>query len=180
MEVLRVLSLRSRGMVHRVSWTILLAVLVLAWTTGSSNAAFATIAPSALPKDAPSADNGLVRKVHGWHCARRYGRDYHCHRRICHTHKRWHRHRRACYRSYGPYYYGPRIYIGPRFYGPKFRRRRGYRRRFRGVPRSFRFRRGHRRGFRGRRLRRDGGFRARRGGGARGIRRRRNRIDESP
>jgi hypothetical protein len=32
--------------------------------------------------------DGLVQKVHGWHCRKRYG--------WYHGHKYWHRHRRAC------------------------------------------------------------------------------------
>jgi hypothetical protein len=34
-------------------------------------------------------NEGLVQKVHGWHCRARKG--------WYHGHKRWHRHRRACY-----------------------------------------------------------------------------------
>jgi hypothetical protein len=52
----------------------------------------------------PVAGEGLIQKVHGWHCRRRYG--------WYHGHKVWHRHRRACYDyndydyGYNPYYYG--------------------------------------------------------------------------
>jgi hypothetical protein len=44
----------------------------------------------------PTANEGLVQKVHGWHCRRKY------------TNRRgWHRHRRACndYDDYGSYGY---------------------------------------------------------------------------
>jgi len=44
----------------------------------------------------PTANEGLVQKVHGWHCRRKY------------TNRRgWHRHRRACndYDDYGFYGY---------------------------------------------------------------------------
>src|SRR6185295_13447356 len=50
----------------------------------------------------PVAGEGLIQKVHGWHCRRRYG--------WYHGHKVWHLHRRACYDDYDngyyPYYYG--------------------------------------------------------------------------
>jgi hypothetical protein len=63
----------------------------------------------------PGLNEGLVQKVHGWHCRKRYG--------WYHGHKYWHRHRRACgdyddyddYSSgYYPYSYGyPYAYGGP-------------------------------------------------------------------
>lgn len=45
-------------------------------------------------------NEGLVQKVHGWHCRARKG--------WYHGHKRWHRHRRACYDydDYDDYGYG--------------------------------------------------------------------------
>jgi len=46
----------------------------------------------------PQMDEGLVQKVNGWHCRKRYG--------WYHGHKRWHRHRRACYdNDYDDYSY---------------------------------------------------------------------------
>jgi hypothetical protein len=45
----------------------------------------------------PEASEGLIQKVHGYHCRKRY------------SHRRgWHRHRRACHYSYRyrPYRYG--------------------------------------------------------------------------
>jgi hypothetical protein len=36
----------------------------------------------------PELNEGMVQKVHGWHCRKRYG--------WYHGHKYWHRHRRAC------------------------------------------------------------------------------------
>ena len=62
----------------------------------------------------PVIANGLVQKVHGWHCARRKG--------WYKGAKVWHRHRRACYddsyeddydddyRTYRP---SPNVYIRP-------------------------------------------------------------------
>lgn len=38
-------------------------------------------------------DEGMVQKVHGWHCRKRWSK-----------HRGWHRHRRACYDD--DYYYG--------------------------------------------------------------------------
>jgi len=48
----------------------------------------------------PQLNEGLVQKVHGWHCRKRYG--------WYHGHKYWHRHRRACddYDDYDDYSYG--------------------------------------------------------------------------
>jgi hypothetical protein len=48
----------------------------------------------------PELNEGLVQKVHGWHCRARKG--------WYHGHKRWHRHRRACYDydDYDDYGYG--------------------------------------------------------------------------
>ena len=45
----------------------------------------------------PQMDEGLVQKIHGWHCRKRFS-----------NRRGWHRHRRACYDSdYNRgYYYG--------------------------------------------------------------------------
>jgi hypothetical protein len=53
----------------------------------------------------PELSDGLVQKVHGWHCRKRYG--------WYHGHKWWHRHRRAC-DDYGyyPYSYGTPFVFG--------------------------------------------------------------------
>jgi hypothetical protein len=62
----------------------------------------------------PVLNEGLVQKVHGWHCRRRYG--------WYHGHKVWHRHRRACYDDYDDYDYGyhPYSYGYPYAYGGPF------------------------------------------------------------
>jgi hypothetical protein len=61
----------------------------------------------------PVASEGLIQKVHGWHCRRRYG--------WYHGHKYWHRHRRACY-DYDDYDYGYYPYYAPYpyYYGGPF------------------------------------------------------------
>jgi hypothetical protein len=72
----------------------------------------------------PELGEGLVQKVHGWHCRKRY------------SHRRgWHRHRRACYDDYS-YRYHPGYTYGYGapffsfyFYDDDGRRRRGHRRR---------------------------------------------------
>jgi hypothetical protein len=48
----------------------------------------------------PQLSEGLVQKVHGWHCRARRG--------WYHGHRYWHRHRRACYDydDYDDYGYG--------------------------------------------------------------------------
>ena len=150
-------------MISNLVRSVFPAIGLLLLVTASINPAAALPVPSGQQlKGGGNADNSLVQKTHGWHCRRRYGRVRHCHRGYCHTHKRVHRHRRACVRYYprtyyGPsYYYGPGYYYGPRIYiGPRFYRRRKYRRRF----------------YR-RKLHRRGGFR-RRGQGRRLHRRRR-------
>jgi len=46
----------------------------------------------------PQLDEGLIQKVHGWHCRKRWSKRW-----------GWHRHRRACYDDdygYYPYSYG--------------------------------------------------------------------------
>jgi hypothetical protein len=62
------------------------------------------------------SDDGLVQKVHRWHCRKRYG--------WFRGHKRWHRHRKACYdydnSYYDPYYYDPHPYYYRRHYGLGF------------------------------------------------------------
>src|SRR6185503_3143567 len=63
----------------------------------------------------PALSEGLVQKVHGWHCGKRKG--------WYHGHRVWHRHRRACYDNdyydddYDNYDYG---------YYPRYRRSYGY------------------------------------------------------
>src|SRR5688500_4371354 len=54
---------------------------------------------------AAELDDGLVQKVHRWHCSRRFG--------WYRGHKRWHRHWRACddYDDYG-HYGGPNVSFG--------------------------------------------------------------------
>jgi|RhiMetdeSRZDD1v2_1073273.scaffolds.fasta_scaffold285158_2 hypothetical protein len=60
----------------------------------------------------PALSDELVQKVHRWHCRKRYG--------WYHGHKRWHRHRRACYdNDYSYYdggYYGGYPYVGLPFF----------------------------------------------------------------
>jgi hypothetical protein len=62
----------------------------LATGLGSGNAAI------------PEVGEGLVQKVHGWHCRRKFG--------WYRGDKYWHRHRRACDYSYDPY--GPSVSFG--------------------------------------------------------------------
>ena len=71
----------------------------------------------------------LVQRVHGWHCAKRYGWVRHRHGSKIHSHRRSHRHGRACVRYYDDAYYrAPYIYYGtPRYYRPRIRWRRIYR-----------------------------------------------------
>ena len=63
----------------------------------------------------PALTEGLVKKVHGWHCGKRKG--------WYHGHRVWHRHRQACYDNdnydddYDNYDYG---------YYPRYRRSYGY------------------------------------------------------
>lgn len=80
---------------------------------------------------APVVADGLVQKVHGWHCYKRRG--------WYHGHRVWHRHRRACYKQryydddydddyynygyYRPYQAYPYYYPGP-FIGFSFGGRR--------------------------------------------------------
>ncbi len=69
-----------------------------------SSLAFATTPSSATPLSSglttgsalPQLDEGLVQKVHSWHCRKRWSKRL-----------GWHRHRRACYDDdYGSYGYG--------------------------------------------------------------------------
>jgi hypothetical protein len=67
----------------------------------------------------PEMGEGLVQKVHGWHCRKRWSR-----------YRGWHRHRRACYNDYSYY---PRYSYGLPFFSFHFfdddrRRHRRYRR----------------------------------------------------
>jgi X-X-X-Leu-X-X-Gly heptad repeat protein len=59
----------------------------------------------------PALADGLVQKVHGWHCRKRKG--------WFKGHRVWHRHRKACYDDYShydddyhyrPYHYGYHAY----------------------------------------------------------------------
>ncbi len=61
-------------------------------------------------------NDGLVHRVHGYHCRRRYGRVRHWHGRVGHVHGKSHRHcRRRYYRQYYPgHYYRP--YYRRRYY----------------------------------------------------------------
>jgi hypothetical protein len=56
----------------------------------------------------PAVSDDLVQKVHRWHCRRRYG--------WFRGHKRWHRHRRACY-DYDDYDYHDNGYDNGYYYG---------------------------------------------------------------
>jgi hypothetical protein len=67
----------------------------------------------------PALDDGLVQKVHGYHCRKRKG--------WYHGHRVWHRHYRACHRSYyddDDYYdngyYAPYAYSYPYYTAPFF------------------------------------------------------------
>jgi hypothetical protein len=57
--------------------------------------------------NAAALDEGLVHKVHRWHCRKRYG--------WFRGDKRWHRHWRACDDDYG--YYHPGYHYGYPGYG---------------------------------------------------------------
>ena len=63
------------------------AISALGFTAGPSVAS--PLAGGLTSGAVPQLNEGLVQKVHGWHCRRRYG--------WYHGHKVWHRHRRACY-----------------------------------------------------------------------------------
>lgn len=52
----------------------------------------------------PSVDDGLVQKVHAWHCRKKKG--------WFRGHKRWHRHWKAC-RDYDYSYHRPHYYYDP-------------------------------------------------------------------
>jgi hypothetical protein len=73
----------------------------------------------------PQASDGLVQKVHSWHCRKRFSRRL-----------GWHRHRRACYDDDYSYGYGyPGIGFGAPFFAFQFfdddDGRRHHRRKFR-------------------------------------------------
>jgi hypothetical protein len=79
----------------------------------------------------PILDEGLVQKVHGWHCRKRWTRR-----------RGWHRHRRACYDD--DYYYGyPGYGFGVPFFSFSFfddddhRHRRHHKRRFKRKHKSY-------------------------------------------
>ena len=82
-----------------------------------------TVGSSALP----TLDEGLVQKVHGWHCRKRWS-----------SYRGWHRHRRACYDDDYHYGYGfPGYGFGVPFFSFSFfddddhHRRRFHKKRFR-------------------------------------------------
>jgi hypothetical protein len=87
------------------------AISGLAFTAGPSSAS--PLAGGLTNGTLPELNEGLVQKVHGWHCRKRYGWYHH--------HKYWHRHRRACddYDDYDDYSYGysPYGYGYPYGYG---------------------------------------------------------------
>jgi hypothetical protein len=67
------------------------------------------------PSTVPQITDGLVQKVHGWHCRKRYG--------WYRGHKWWHRHRRAC----DDYSYHPGIGLNLYFFdddGHRHKRRK--------------------------------------------------------
>ena len=78
-QVLRALSLAAG------------VIVLVAGSVGSSSA----LPVSSGLRHQGNASGSPIQKVHGWHCRRRYGWVRHCHRRYCHTHKKWHRHRGA-------------------------------------------------------------------------------------
>jgi hypothetical protein len=57
----------------------------------------------------PELSEGLVQKVHGWHCGKRKG--WYHHKRV------WHRHSRACHRRYYRQYYYDDDYYDDDYYG---------------------------------------------------------------
>jgi hypothetical protein len=111
------------------------AISALGFTAGPSVAS--PLAGGLTSGAVPQLNEGLVQKVHGWHCRRRYG--------WYHGHKVWHRHRRACYdddydnydnyddysQGYYPYSYGyPYAYgFGGPFIGFSFGEFGGHHRR---------------------------------------------------
>lgn len=86
------------------------AIGALGFTAGPSMAS--PLAGGLTSGAVPELNEGLVQKVHGWHCRRRFG--------WYRGHKYRHRHRRACDNyddysyGYSPYGYGyPYAYGGP-------------------------------------------------------------------
>jgi hypothetical protein len=78
--------------------------VALAMTPGSASPLTSGLTSGS---NVPELNDGMVQKVHGWHCRKRYG--------WYHGYKQWHRHRRACYdEDYRPGIYGPGI--GLNFY----------------------------------------------------------------
>jgi hypothetical protein len=66
----------------------------------------------------PVVADDLVQKVHGWHCGKRKG--------WYHGHRVWHRHYRACHRSYyDDSYYDDNYYDDYSYYRP-YRRHYAY------------------------------------------------------
>jgi hypothetical protein len=81
----------------------------------------------------PAITDGLVQKVHGWHCGKRKG--------WYHGKRYWHRHRRACHRAY---YYDDDYYDDDYYYRPYYRPRYHYGYGFPFPFFGFHFGRGHR------------------------------------
>jgi X-X-X-Leu-X-X-Gly heptad repeat protein len=68
----------------------------------SSANPLATSGLGSLGSGTPAIADGLVQRVHGWHCRKRWSKR-----------RGWHRHRRACYDDYSYYdddYYYPHHY----------------------------------------------------------------------
>jgi hypothetical protein len=85
------------------------AIGALGFTAGPSMAS--PLAGGLTNGTLPELNEGLVQKVHGWHCRKRYG--------WFRGHKYRHRHRRACDDYYDDYSYGysPYVYGSPYAYG---------------------------------------------------------------
>jgi hypothetical protein len=86
------------------------AIGALGFTAGPSMAS--PLAGGLINGTLPELNEGLVQKVHGWHCRKRYG--------WYHGRKYRHRHRRACYDDYYDDYsygYSPYGYGYPYAYG---------------------------------------------------------------
>ena len=96
----------------RKLWSLVAAAALGGLAMAATPASASPLASGVLNGSAalPSLEEGLVQKVHGWHCRKKKG--------WYHGHRRWHRHWRACedydYSYYRrPYYYDPY----PRYYG---------------------------------------------------------------
>lgn len=156
-------GMKRRIIMHRINAAVAMLVagglLVISGVTPSRAL---PVTPLDIVGNSPESKQGLVQKAHGWHCRRLYGWYRHYHRGRRHTHRKWHRHPRACYRVYRGYNYGPYVYYGPpriifrgynrgrRYRGPRYRRGRVLHR-GRIIRRGRVFRRGRGRRGRGRR-----------------------------